>query len=289
MARGHHLRLRRRVDPGRQWGCAYAAVTSLNSGAIDVRTVSQPQGTGEQLHSLRTSGSGSDMAARSPTASRPEVRSPTRRRPSGTAPPAASRVSVGTLYKRLGQRSAHRCGSRQLRHAERLLRSRSADRLRQRSGRARRQRHAARRGGDRTISGAHAVPDRDGGAVPALVAGAARSRSRRVSSQRQHREHELRQRAGCYARRFAARLGWANAFQQDAEGGLTAGAGFNTEWQNVAFHVGLWVGGSRPTRQRVAAHAGSRILRIGLIDRALAAREGRQDIMRKTLSSSWSC
>jgi hypothetical protein len=33
-----------------KWGNAFATVTALNSGSIDVRTVSQPQGTGERYH-----------------------------------------------------------------------------------------------------------------------------------------------------------------------------------------------------------------------------------------------
>jgi hypothetical protein len=34
--------------PAGKWGSAYAAITALNSGEIDVRTVSQPLGTGEK-------------------------------------------------------------------------------------------------------------------------------------------------------------------------------------------------------------------------------------------------
>lgn len=35
--------------PAGKWGSAYAAITALNSGDIDVRTVSQPLGTGEKF------------------------------------------------------------------------------------------------------------------------------------------------------------------------------------------------------------------------------------------------
>jgi hypothetical protein len=47
LVRGHPLRLRRRHRADGEVGDTFATITSLNSGDIDVRTVSQPLGTGE--------------------------------------------------------------------------------------------------------------------------------------------------------------------------------------------------------------------------------------------------
>jgi hypothetical protein len=221
--------------PVGKWGCAYAAVTSLNSGAIDVRTVSQPQGTGEQYTVSDVGiglGYGRQITDRFSAGGQITYAQET----IWNSTASSVTVSVGTLYKvsdsglHIGAGLAN--FGTQSGYSGRDLRIVYDN-------------DPAAHGDNGTlpgevVTGQFPVPTlfRIGVGAPFQLSSQARLE---VEADAFHPSDNTESMSFgselAYARRFAARLGWANAFQQDAEGGLTAGAGFNTEWQNVAFHV----------------------------------------------------
>jgi hypothetical protein len=176
-------------------GSAFVTITALNSGDIDVRTVSQPLGTGEKVHRV---GRGD----------RPGFRAPAHRSVLGRRP---GHLHAGNHLAQLGEhddlqrrnsllgvgdRAPHRREPLELRHADRLRRARPAHHLRQRPQPVRRQRIPA--GGDlhRRLPGAGAVSVRPRNAIPAPSGSQAQRRAGRVPSQRQRGERQPRNGAG---------------------------------------------------------------------------------------------
>jgi hypothetical protein len=221
--------------PVGKFGCAYAAVTSLNSGAIDVRTVSQPQGTGEQYTVSDVGiglGYGRQITDRFSAGAQVTYVQET----IWNSTANSFTVSVGTLY-RVSEHGLHIGASlanfgTQTGYSGRDLRitydydpSAHGD-------------NGALPG--EVVTGEFPVPTlfRLGVGAPFQLSPQMRLD---VEADAFHPSDNTESMSFgselVYGRRFAARLGWENAFQQDAEGGLTAGAGFNSEWQDVAFHI----------------------------------------------------
>jgi hypothetical protein len=221
--------------PVGKWGSAYAAVTSLNSGAIDVRTVAQPQGTGEQYTVSDVGiglGYGRQITDRFSAGGQVTYVQETIWNSTATS----LTVSVGTLYQ-VSDHGLHIGAS--------LANFGTQTGYDGRDLRITYDNDPSAHGDNGTlpgqvVTGNFPVPTmfRLGVGAPFQLSPQARLE---VEADAFHPSDNTESMSFgselLYARRFAARLGWANAFQQDAEGGLTAGAGFNTEWQNIAFHV----------------------------------------------------
>ena len=221
--------------PVGKWGSAYAAVTSLNSGAIDVRTVAQPQGTGEQYTVSDVGiglGYGRQITDRFSAGAQVTYVQET----IWNSTANSVTVSVGTLYQ-VSDQGLHIGAS--------LANFGTQTGYNGRDLRITYDNDPSAHGDNGTlpgevVTGSFPVPIlfRLGVGQPFQLSPQARLE---VEADAFHPSDNTESMSFgselVYARRFAARLGWANAFQQDAEGGLTAGAGFNSEWQDVAFHV----------------------------------------------------
>jgi hypothetical protein len=226
--------------PVGKWGSAFATVTSLNSGAIDVRTVSQPQGTGEQYTVSDVAiglGYGRQVTDRFSAAGQINYVQET----IWNSTASSMTVSVGTLY-RVSEQGLHIGASlsnfgTQTGYSGRDLRitydndpSANGD-------------NGALPG--EVVTGEFPVPTlfRLGVGAPFQLSPQFRLA---VEADAFHPSDNTESMSFgselWYARHFAVRAGWQNAFQQDAEGGLTAGAGFNSEYQDIALHIDYaWV------------------------------------------------
>jgi hypothetical protein len=221
--------------PVGKWGSAYAAVTSLNSGDMIVRTVSQPLGTGERFSVSDVGialGYGRQITDRFAAGGQITYAQETIWHSSAST----FTLSVGTTY-RVADNGLHIGAS--------LSNFGTQTGYDGRDLRITYDQDPNSNGDNGTLPGEIVTGDfpvpvlfRIGIGAPFQLAQNARltleidALHPNDNSESMSMGSEL-----LLNRQFSLRAGFQNAFQTDSEEGLTAGAGFNSRWQNVQYHV----------------------------------------------------
>ncbi len=221
--------------PVGKWGSAFAAVTSLNSGEMDVRTVDQPLGTGERFTVSDVGialGYGRQITDRFAAAG--QVTYAQESIWHSTA--ATVTVSVGTTY-RVSDNGLHIGAS--------LSNFGTQTGYSGRDLRITYDQDPSRNGDNGTLPGEVVTGDfpvpvlfRLGVGAPFQLSPNARlvleadAFHPNDNSESMSFGSEL-----MLNRQLAVRAGYQNAFQTDSEEGLTAGAGFMSHYQNIQYHI----------------------------------------------------
>jgi hypothetical protein len=221
--------------PVGSWGSAFATVTSLNSGEIDVRTVSQPLGTGERYSVSDVAlGLGYGRQITDRFAAGGQITYVQESIWNSTA--SSMTISVGTLY-RVSERGLHIGASvanfgTQAGYDGRDLRiTYDAD--------------PSRYGDNGALPGEVVTGDFPVPVLFRLGLGApfhlGKDADLAVEVDAFHPSDNSESMSFgselLLARRWAVRAGWQNAFLRDSEVGLTAGTGFNGKYDDNTYHV----------------------------------------------------
>jgi hypothetical protein len=217
------------------WGSAYATVTSLNSGDIDVRTVAQPLGTGEKFNVSDVGiGIGYGRQITDRFAAGGQITYVQESIWHSTA--SSVTLSVGTLY-RVSERGLHIGAA--------LANFGTQTGYNGRDLRITYDNDPTRFGDNGALPGEIVTGDFPVPVLFRLGVGAPFRLSPGVdlavevdgfhpsdNSESMSFGSEL-----LLSNRFAVRLGWQNAFLTDAEVGLTAGTGVRGKYENIPYHV----------------------------------------------------
>jgi hypothetical protein len=221
--------------PVGKWGSAYAAVTSLNSGEMDVRTVSQPLGTGERFSVSDVAialGYGRQITDRFAAGGQITYAQET----IWHSTASTFTLSVGTTY-RVADNGLHIGAS--------LSNFGTQTGYDGRDLRITYDQDPNTNGDNGTLPGEIVTGDfpvpvlfRVGIGAPYQLAPNARLVLEADALHPNDNSESM-----CFGselvlnRQFSLRAGFQNAFQTDSEEGLTAGAGFSSHYQNVLYHI----------------------------------------------------